>query len=100
MNVIIKNKSTGHQQTITKDAWEKGEKYFVGYHLVGDEPELLTGEPVKKDTQKPINEPVKFHAPTPEELKTEMSPWLKQHVEQQEPKPKRKRKKKPENNPE
>lgn len=87
MNVIIKNKATRHQQKITKDAWEKGEKYFVGYHLVGDEPELLTGEPEKKVNTEPkkIIEPEKP---------------IESLFESDEPKPKRKRKKKPENNPE
>lgn len=100
MNVIIRNDKTGHQQTITKDAWENGKKWFVGYRLLGDEPELLPSKPEKKIEKPAIKEPVKFHAPTVEELRgSEPEKTIKPLFEPNEPKQKRNRKKKPENDP-
>jgi len=98
MNVIIRNDKTGHQQTITKEAWEKGKKWFVGYRLLGDEPELLPSEPENKIEKPVIKEPVKFHAPTVEESRVlEPEKTIESLFESNEPKQKRKRKKKPEN---
>lgn len=92
MNVIIRNDKTGHEQTITKEAWERGKKWFIGYHLLGDEPELLPSKPEKKIEKPVIKEPI-FNMPM---IKESEKP-IESLFEPNEPKQKRKRKKKPEN---
>jgi hypothetical protein len=92
MNVIIRNDKTGHQQTITKEAWERGKKWFVGYRLLGDDPKLLPPNPEKKIENPVIKEPLLKMPMIKEPEKT-----IESLFEPNEPKQKRKRKKKPEN---